>query len=60
MELEDIKKKLSNLEELNKRVYNLEKENIELKEMLKNVLKHGDYRTVKFILSIVKTNKSRM
>jgi len=60
MELEDIKKKLSDLDELNKRVSNLEKENIELKKILKDVLKHGDYQTVKFILSIVKSNISRM
>ena len=60
MELEDIKNKLSDLEELSKRVSNLEKENIELKKMFKNVLKHGDYQTVQFILSVVKSNASRM
>ena len=49
-----------NLEELSKRVSELEKENQEIKEILKNVLKHGDSKTVKFILSIVRTNSSRM
>ena len=60
MELKDVKNKLSDLDELNKRVSNLEKENIELKKMFKDVLKRGDYQTVQFILSIVKSNSSRM
>jgi hypothetical protein len=60
MELKDVKIKLSDLDELNKRVSNLEKENIELKKMFKDVLKHGDYQTVQFILSIVKSNRSRL
>ena len=60
MELEDIKNKLSDLDELNKRVSNLEKENMELKKMFKDVLKHGDYQTVQFILNIIKSNTSRM
>lgn len=58
--MESDKNKLSDLDELNKRVYNLEKENMELKKMFKDVLKHGDYQTVQFILNIVKSNTSRM
>ena len=48
------------LTQINKRISELEKENKEIKEILKNVLKHGDYNTVKFILSIVKSNISKM
>ena len=51
---------IMDLTQLNKKISELEKENKEIKEILKNVLKHGDYNTVKFILSIVKSNISKM
>ena len=47
------------LEELYQKINKLEKENKEIKDELKNAMKLYDYKSVKFILSIVKTNISR-
>lgn len=47
------------LEELYKKISDLEKENKEIKSSLNNVLKFGDAKTVKFIISVAKTNLSK-
>lgn len=47
------------LEELYKKISDLEKENKEIKTILNNVLEFGDAKTVKFIISVGRTNLSK-
>ena len=50
---------LNNENQVNKRISQLEKEVKEIKEILKNVMKLYDARSVKFINSVINTTVSK-
>ena len=51
---------LDNLEKLNERINILEKENKEIKDLLKDVMRLYDIKSVNFILNVVGKNRSRI